>query len=55
MQKWHYLTVIFTERNLTGLIKDSHLKLDEAFNCHVLYDMKEAFNVLSAEFKINDT
>ena len=41
-----YCHYFLTERNLRGLIKDNHLKLDEVLACRVISSIEEAYNSL---------
>jgi len=50
-----YCEYFFTDRNLRGLIKDNHIKLDEVFKCKVICDIEDAYNTLNADSGINDT
>lgn len=42
-----YCDYFFTERNLCGLIKDNHIKLDKKFNCNVISKPEEAYQTLA--------
>lgn len=50
-----YCDYFLTERNLTGLIKNSYLTFDRIFDCRVICDIEEAYNVLLNDQTINDT